>query len=353
MQPTSAAEEAYASPEDWAACRAAIRTGSKSFYAASHLLPARVRDPAIALYAFCRSADDAVDEGTDGLGALRALEARLRAVYAGCPADRPEDRAFAATVVRFGIPQALPAALLQGLAWDAQGKSYETLEDVHAYAARVGASVGAMMTLLMGVRSREALARACDLGTAMQLTNIARDVGEDARLGRLYLPRTWMREAGLDPDALITRPRFSPALGHVVARLLTEAERLYDRALPGVALLPLSCRPGIAAARLVYRAIGRSVAASGHDSISQRTVVSGTEKLALVAQAAAMAPVVRAGRIAQAPALAANAFLVDTAALPQKPAVPFWRVDEQIGQICALFLALRDREHMARTADQA
>ena len=89
-------------------------------------------------------------------------------------------------------------------------RRYETLQDLDAYAARVAGSVGAMMTLVMGQRAPEIVARACDLGVAMQLTNIARDVGEDARAGRLYLPLQWLREAGIDPDAWLAKPVFTP-----------------------------------------------------------------------------------------------------------------------------------------------
>ena len=119
----------------------------------------------------------------------------------------------------------LPEALLEGLAWDAEGRVYETLDDLLDYAARVAGAVGVMMTLIMGVRSTEALARACDLGVAMQLTNIARDVGEDARMGRIYLPREWLREAGIDAAAFLADPTPEARVGALVARLLEEASR--------------------------------------------------------------------------------------------------------------------------------
>ncbi len=107
------------------------------------------------------------------------------------------------------MPRELPEALLEGFEWDLVGRRYETLEELQAYAARVAGSVGAMMAVLMGARSAAVLARACDLGVAMQLTNIARDVGEDARQGRLYLPLAWLREAGIDPERLARSARFS------------------------------------------------------------------------------------------------------------------------------------------------
>ena len=186
-------------PDDLAHCHEAIRHGSLSFHAASKLLPTKVRDPALALYAFCRLADDEVDEGDHQAGAVLRLQERLDAAYAGKPHNAPEDRAFAAIIEEFDMPRALPDALLEGLAWDAAERKYDSLSSVRDYSARVASAVGAMMCVLMRVRNPDALARACDLGVAMQLTNIARDVGEDARMGRIYLPLDWLTEAGIDP----------------------------------------------------------------------------------------------------------------------------------------------------------
>ena len=229
-------------PADLDHCRAAIRQGSRSFHAAARLLPARVRDPALALYAFCRLADDAVDLGADKAAAVRHLAERLDRVYAGRPQDAAPDRAFAAVVVAFALPRALPGALIEGLAWDAEGRRYADLSGLRAYSARVAAAVGAMMCVLMGVRDPHALARACDLGVAMQLTNIARDVGEDARAGRLYLPTGWLDAARIEPGAFLADPVPDPAIRALVARLLSEAAVLYARSEAGIAALPLAAQ---------------------------------------------------------------------------------------------------------------
>ena len=274
---------------DLAACRALLRTGSRTFYAASFLLPRRVRDPATALYAFCRLADDAVDLSATPVEALAVLTQRLDLAYEGRPLDNPADRAFARTIERFNVPKALPAALLEGFDWDARSQRYDTLSDLQGYAARVAGTVGAMMVLLMGARETSQIARATDLGAAMQLTNIARDVGEDARNGRLYLPQQWMREAGLDPDEWLADPQFNEALASVIARLLTAAEHLYERAGAGIQSLPADCRPGIYAARYLYAEIGHELERRGLDSVSRRTVVSGTRKVQLLAKALAAA----------------------------------------------------------------
>lgn len=328
--------------------RLLMRGGSKSFFAASLLLPARVRGPATALYAYCRLADDAIDLGADPAAAVQDLHDRLDAIYAGRPSALEADGALAAVVHRFAIPRALPAALLEGFVWDTQQRQCETLADVHDYAARVAATVGAMMSLVMGAASATALARACDLGVAMQLTNIARDVGEDARAGRLYLPRQWLREAGVDITAWMQQPVFNPAIASVIERLLNVADMLYARSEYGLAELPRDCRPAIRAARLVYAEIGEQLRRDGLDSISHRVVVSKQRKLALMARATGCA-VLPAGQSEQdLPVLPAVQFLVDAAAqqCPRTAAVlpPRRPVSERAGWV----IALHERAVLAR-----
>ena len=274
-------------PEDIAACRDILRRGSRSFTAASRLLPRRVRDAASVVYAFCRVADDAIDGADASPAALDGLRQRLDRIYGGHPDDAPVDRAFAAVAEACGIPRAVPEALLEGFLWDLSGRRYETISELRGYGVRVASTVGIMMTLVMGVRSARALARACDLGVAMQLTNIARDVGEDAHAGRVYLPLDWLREAGVDVEALVAEPRFTPALGQVVERLLSEADRLYALADQGIPLLPRDCRASIRGARLVYAEIGAVIRARNLDSVSARAVTTRGRKLRLLLRALA------------------------------------------------------------------
>jgi phytoene synthase len=338
---------AHADAADHAACRDAIRHGSRSFFAASALLPARVRRPAYGLYAFCRLSDDAIDEvdGRDRPAALARLATRLARIYEDAPCDAPADRAMADLVTAHHLPHALPAALIEGLAWDANGRRYETLSDLTAYAARVAGSVGAMMTVLMGVRDPAILARACDLGVAMQFTNIARDIGEDARAGRLYLPLAWMREAGIDPAAFLAEPVAGPALQGLVARLLAVAEGLYVRSEAGLSGLPLDCRPAIRAARLIYAEIGREIERGGLDPVATRARVAGRRKAALLGRAMVPAPV-RPGRAD--PPLAETAFLVEAVQNRPVPASrPWWDVAGQAVRVLELIEALREREGAA------
>jgi phytoene synthase len=329
---------------DIAACRALMRGGSRSFFAASLLLPRRVHEPATALYAFCRLADDAIDEGADcRQAALAALRARLERAYAGQPAPIAADRAFARAVAAHDIPRALPLALLEGFAWDSQGRRYEDIEALQDYAARVAGTVGAMMAVLMGVRDPQALARATDLGIAMQLTNIARDVGEDARAGRLYLPLAWLRAEGIDPDAWLAAPEFGPPIARIVKKLLRAAALLYTRAAGGIAYLPLACRPGIRAAGLIYAAIGEDAARRGYDTVSRRAHVSGYWKLALLARS--LAALIPRGLPPPARPLRAARYLVEATAVAQAPRLsPLDAMAERVVWLFDLFARLERQE---------
>lgn len=258
--------------DDRLACRSWIQRHSKSFFLSSLLLPARVRQAAWALYAFCRRADDAVDESGGGLHRVESLRRRLERVYAGRADDDPIDRAFAAVVERYAIARELPEALLAGMEMDARGTRYASDEELLLYCFRVAATVGLMMTQVMGVSDDAGWLRAADLGVAMQLTNIARDVGEDERRGRLYLPAALLDAVGGDPRA-------------AVERILSRAEAHYRAADRGVPLLPADCRFAIASSRNIYSAIGGAIARNGFDSITRRAYVTLPRKLWEVARA--------------------------------------------------------------------
>lgn len=334
---------------DLAVCAAMLRAGSRSFFLASRLLPPRVRDGATALYAFCRSADDAVDDGAGDAAAVADLRDRLERAYAGRPRQSPVDRAFAEAVRRAGIPKAVPDALVEGMEWDVEGRRYETLSDVNAYAARVAGTVGAMMALVMGVRDPDAVARACDLGVAMQLTNIARDVGEDAANGRLYLPRAWLAEEGLDPDGWLAAPRPHPAVASATRRLLAVADALYLRSERGIDALPAACRPGIWAARHVYAEIGREAERLGEAAFGRRAVVPPSRKLALVRRA--VADSVRQGPRRPEPPLEETRFLVQAVADHPAPrdaeeaaSSRWWDVEGRVVWVLHLFERLERRD---------
>lgn len=275
-------------PADLAACREVIRVHSRSFYAASKLLPGDARDAAIATYAFCRGADDDVDDAGSPDAARerhQRTRQRLDRLYAGEAMDTPVGRAFAWVVRDRGIPRAEPEALLDGMAQDLDGIVRIADEDsLLLYCYRAAGVVGRMMSRIMGRADAAALRRAVDLGIAMQLTNIARDVGEDAARDRVYLPGTWLAEAGSSFDEVLSR-RATPAVCATTLRVLARAEDYYASGIAGIALLPWACRPSILSAALLYRAIGQRVRARGGDGVTARARVAGPAKAALIARA--------------------------------------------------------------------
>ena len=334
--------------QDLQACVSMMQGGSKTFFAASRLLPPRVRMAAIALYAFCRVADDLVDEAAAGEVPLTALQQRLDAIYAGTPNDHVEDHALSLVVQQYTLPRHLLDALIEGFAWDAAGRSYDSIEDLHAYGARVAGSVGAMMCWIMGPHQMDTLARACELGVAMQLTNIARDVGHDASIGRLYLPRQWMIEAGIPPDAWLAQPSFTPALSTVVTRLLDEADRLYKQAHSGIAALPPDCRAAICAASMIYAEIGHQLRREGLDSVNKRTVVSTTRKLMLLASAWTQVHWIRVADHSPAPLAAILGLVQGCQAATQQTGKPAYFPNRAMPQRVAWMLNLFERRETER-----
>jgi phytoene synthase len=183
------------------------------------------------------------------------------------------------------------------------------------------------------------------------LTNIARDVGEDARAGRLYLPLVWLREAGIDPGSWLRQPRFDAALAGVVRRLLHTADTLYAAADEGVAGLPKACRPGINAARFLYAEIGQIVRQSGCDSVSRRAVVPMRRKLVLLLGAfchrIAPFPAARSTALAETHFLLAEVTVGLQSMPPSEPlpaALAWWRFHSRLVWLIDLFARLEHSE---------
>lgn len=310
----AAAGSAVAPPSasDRRLTRQFIAVHSKSFYLSSLLLPRAIRQEAWALYAFCRQADDSVDGVNPGDGTVptdaptdtaamleqvRRLRQRLAQVYAGelGPGEAYAiDRAFRAVVVRTGLPQAVPQRLLSGMEMDARGVCYGSWEELLGYCFNVAATVGLMMTYVMGHRMQparrgEVLLRACDLGVAMQLSNIARDVGEDARRGRVYLPDELLAAHGLDAAQVLALGQAGqqppPALREVVRQLLQRADSHYRAATLGVTMLPQESRLAIRSALLIYSGLGTRLKAQGYDALTRRAYVPLGGKLLRVLRA--------------------------------------------------------------------
>lgn len=299
MSDPNLAPRPRASAADVEECRRWTAHHSKSFYLSSLLLPRLAREEAWALYAFCRRADDAVDEGPQEASAQRrridGLRMRLDRVYRG-DMDGADaiDRAFAVMVRRTGLPRGAPEALLAGMQMDTDQAIWADDADLLTYCFRVASVVGLMMVAILGHTARaeqtgHVMLRAADLGVGMQLTNIARDVGEDARRGRVYLPRTLLAQHGTSPEEVLDlAARGAPpseGIRRAVQALLDRADAHYRAADRGIPALPGSCRLAIRSARYIYAAIGDRVAARGFDSMTTRAVVSTGAKLLLVLRA--------------------------------------------------------------------
>lgn len=269
-----------------AECRALIELHSKSFALATRLLPTHARDSAAAVYAYCRRVDDAIDgcpQPEQG-PALARLRHELSAIYQNQPMGEADQRAFQAVVSRYAIPEHYPRELIEGMAMDVHGIAYETLDDLIVYCHRVASVVGLMMCHVFGVTRDGALEQARDLGIAMQLTNICRDVSEDYALGRVYLPRRLLEEAAVDlrVENLLESPEMRRAVSQVVRQLLLVADRYYESAAGGIRALPFRAGLAVRVAAALYRAIGTEIRDRGCDPCRGRAVVSRRKKLALV-----------------------------------------------------------------------
>jgi phytoene synthase len=268
-----------------------IRRGSRSFALASRLFDRDTRDHAWMLYAWCRHCDDAIDGQELGMAAPAPAPARsdpactlahlrtetLRAL-AGEPVAEPAFLALQRVARAHDIPVRHALDLLAGFEMDVTGHHYRTLDETLLYCYRVAGVVGVMMALVMGARDPRVLQRAADLGIGFQLTNIARDVVDDARNGRCYLPSDWLAAAGI-PSAGLTDPAQRPALARVVGRLLDEADRYYASAATGLQALGFRSAWAVATALGVYRDIGRVVRERGERAWDNRAVVGTWRKL--------------------------------------------------------------------------
>lgn len=273
-----------------------IARGSKSFALAARLFDSQTRARAILLYAWCRHCDDVTDEQSLGMGFMgragsaRDRVARLRdeteeALHGRPPRD-PAFQALARVAAETGMPPRYPHALIDGFVMDAEDATYRSLNDTLTYCWHVAGVVGVMMAHAMGVApdDRPTLERACDLGLAFQLNNIARDIVEDAARGRSYLPDIWLAEAGIPPGEQ-ARPIYREQLALVARRLVSEAERYETSAHYGTPALSFRSAWAVLAAARIYGAIGRKVATAGSHAWDRRLSSGRLEKLKLLAAA--------------------------------------------------------------------
>lgn len=251
------------------------------------------------LYAWCRYCDDEIDGQTLGHDQqspepeeqrrrLDRLRQQTQDALAGQPPKHPAFQGLHLVYKACAIPERYPMELLAGFDMDIHPKPYITLDDTLTYCYHVAGTVGAMMACVMGMRDSAILDRAVDLGLAFQLTNISRDVLQDAKDQRIYLPRIWLDEAGAPADPALF-PKATSALASVCYRLLDEADRYYESAAYGVGQLPLRCAWAVATAGAIYRDIGRLVIEGGSHAWLARKSTSKARKLWLACTSLAQA----------------------------------------------------------------
>jgi phytoene synthase len=269
--------------------RLIIQKGSKSFATAAKLFDEQTRHNAYMLYAWCRHCDDVIDNQELGFDSkpqaaattqniLAELRDKTQAAIDNKPSEDPVFEGLRYVLKHNQIPGRYPLELLEGFAMDAAGHKYRSMAETLQYCYYVAGVVGIMMAYIMGTRDSAALQRAVDLGIAFQLTNISRDVLEDAASGRIYLPDEWLTEAGIPADE-IQQPQHAAKLANVVERLLNEADRYYISANEGLRALGFRSAWAVAAASDVYHAIGETVRQRGETAWKKRVVVRKRRKL--------------------------------------------------------------------------
>jgi phytoene synthase len=278
--------------------RAVTRCHAKSFHFASHALSPERRAAAVALYAFCRRLDDLVDgpalgcRPADLAERLACARALVRSLHGGpalgsvpAPFDADECAALHDSVRRWGIPEAPFQELITGVGMDLTVRRYPTFAELDVYCYRVAGTVGLLIAPVLGCRDPAALGAAADLGRAMQLTNILRDVREDMERDRVYLPQAELAAAGLTEDDLVAG-RADGRFRDFMRRQIARARRYYASGLAGVpALADARCRLTVRLMAAVYGDILRVIEAQHYDVFRRRPVVPTRRKLVLAATA--------------------------------------------------------------------
>jgi 15-cis-phytoene synthase len=273
----------------------AIAKGSKSFALASKLFDRDTREKVWLLYAWCRRCDDLADNQDHGgaLGDQEGAEKRLVAIrllteraLEGLPTADPAFDAFGLVARQCGLTREMAEDVIMGFELDARDWRPRSEADLARYCYHVAGAVGVMMAVVMGVDRNDGwmLDRAADLGFAFQLANIARDVDEDDRADRRYLPIEWMVEEDIEPGMMM-HPHHRQELADIVARLIRRMERHEAWARMGAARLPFRSRWAVLSAARIYGAIGRRVAELGKDAWNRRVVIGRAEKLRHVSAA--------------------------------------------------------------------
>ena len=263
--------------QDWTACRDIARDHGKTFYFACQLLPPARRRAVHAIYAWCRTADDVADDDghVDRASAHGRLDACLESIEH--PRD-PVSRAFSWVLQHWNIPKHPALDLINGIRMDLDHDGFDTWEDLRHYSYCVAGTVGLMTAPVLGCCNDTALPYAVDLGIAMQLTNILRDVAEDARIGRLYLPREDLHRFGVSPESILALQPDGD-FAQVMRFEIDRARNLYEQARPGISALSLPGQLATLSGSHLYSKILERIEDRGYDVFDGRATVSISAKI--------------------------------------------------------------------------
>lgn len=279
----------------YAECRSITRYHAKTFYMATRFLPNHKQRGIFAIYSLCRYIDDLVDEAEDlveqeKLGRddirrrLDSWKQKLQDTYDGRSHDNAILIAFSDVLKRHHIPIEMPFELMEGVCMDLFKNRYETFNELYDYSFKVASIVGLMTSQVFGYESREALGYAVDLGIAMQLTNILRDVGEDLRRDRIYLPKEDLDRFGVTEQELFNHSRNEQVLD-LLRFEIARTRRYYYRSDKGIPLLAADSRLPVYLARQNYSRILDKIEANDYNVFDHRAYLNATEKLSILPQA--------------------------------------------------------------------
>ncbi|MBM3784800.1 MAG: phytoene/squalene synthase family protein [Acidobacteria bacterium] len=268
--------------ESYEYCRKVARSRAKNFYYSFVLLRDEQRDAMCAVYAFMRYCDDLSDEpGSTTLETMAAWRKDLEAALEGRYGGHPVWPAFHDTVRKFGIPHQYFHDMIDGVSTDLSPREVRTFDDLYQYCYRVASVVGLTVVHIFGFEDRKALELAEKCGIAFQLTNILRDVKEDAGLGRVYLPTEDLRRFGVEPGRLDYTREFVELMRYEATR----ARQFYDDAMPLIQLVHRESRASLWALIQIYYRLLNRIEARQFQVLEQRIRLSTAEKVWLVCEA--------------------------------------------------------------------
>lgn len=254
---------------------------SKSFHFASGLLPEEKRASVRALYAFCRTVDDIVDESADGQREAQLDYWRTMVKTASFADDDLIAAAWSDTLSRYHIPRHYALQLIDGVARDLSQSRYQTFEELATYCYGVASTVGLMSMYIVGFHTNEAVPYAIKLGVALQMTNILRDVGEDYRNGRLYLPREELVYYGIQ-ESDIADGHMTHNWRQFMKFQIERTRQLYAESWAGVKLLEREGQLAIGAASVFYQGILDEIEKRDFDVFSSRASLSALGKVSRI-----------------------------------------------------------------------